>query len=237
MCGRFGLETPEFSETRFAARTLPGFENPDLWKPRYNIAPSQEVLAVAIGREGDRVIQPMKWGLTSSWSVSDPTKPRPINLKSETIAERSSYRSLLAKRRCIIPASWFYEWQGRGSAAKQPYAIGRKDWALFGFAGLWDACKVEDDWFISCTILTVSPNALVGAIHNRMPVILPPEHESSWLAKDAEPEDLMACLLPFPQELMAADPIGNLVSDVKNDGPELRTPLASPAGQQALPLS
>jgi len=236
VCGRFGLETPEFSETRFSARVLPGFEDPELFKPRYNIAPSQDVLAVAIGKEGDRVIRPMRWGLVSSWSVSDPSKPRPINLKSETLLERSAYRSLLAKRRCIIPSSWFYEWQARGSQPKQPYAIGRRDWALFGFAGLWDACKIDDEWLISCTILTTAPNDLIAPIHNRMPVILQPEHEALWLASDAGEVALMGCLAALPVELMTAEPVSSLVNDVKNDGPELRQAASSPADQHALPL-
>lgn len=221
MCGRYGLATPEFSETRFKAAPLP--EVQPLLIPRYNIAPTQDILTVAVSKrlDGERALKAMRWGLTPEWALNDTRKPRPINVKTETLLDRPYTRRLLAKRRCLIVGDGFYEWQKVGSS-KQPWNIGLRGGELFAFAGVWDATKVEDEWLVSCASLTSSPNELVSLIHNRMPVILAPEHEQAWLSPEAEVADLVPCLAPYPAELMTTYRVPALVNDVKNEVRGLR---------------
>lgn len=229
MCGRFGLAEPEFSETRFDAQPLP--EVQPLLLPRFNIAPSQEVLTVARSSrlDGARALKAMVWGLTAEWAVNDRKKPRPINLKAETLLDRPYYERLISKRRCLIPADGFYEWK-RGT--KQPWNIGLRGGAMFAFAGVWDACKVANGWLVSCAILTTTPNDLLADIHDRMPVILTRAAEEVWLAEDATAADLLPCLTAHPAEAMERYPVVLLVGDVKHEGPELRQPAAAVSEQQ-----
>ncbi|HEX6512320.1 MAG TPA: SOS response-associated peptidase [Chloroflexota bacterium] len=223
MCGRFGLEQPEFSEVRFKAQPLP--ETQPLLIARYNIAPTQDVLTVACSKRlhGERALKSMRWGLTASWALGDPSKPKPINIKSEGILDRPQYRHLLSRKRCLIAADGFYEWRRMGGRAKQPYWISLRNGPLFAFAGIWDACKVGDEWLVSCAILTTTPNALVADLHDRMPVILQPEDEALWLDPElTDPGELLPLLQPLPKERMAIFPVSPLVNDVRNEGPELR---------------
>lgn len=231
MCGRFGLTEPEFSETRFDAKPLP--EVQPLLIPRYNIAPTQEILTVARSSRlgGERALKAMVWGLTAQWALDDRKKPRPINLKAESLLDRPYYERLLAKRRCLIPADGFYEWK---KGTKQPWNIGLRGGEQFAFAGVWDACKLADGWLVSCAILTTTPNELVAGIHDRMPVILPRAREALWLAEDAALADLLPCLAPHPASTMASFPIVPLVGDVNNEGPALRQRAEAALEQQAL---
>ncbi len=221
MCGRFGLSAPEFSETRFCAQPLP--EVQPLLIPRFNIAPSQDILTVALSKRlgGARALKTMRWGLTSDWAIEDRKKPRPINLKVESLLERPYFRRLLLERRCIIPADGFYEWE-KLNGRKQAWNIGWQRGKLFGFAGVWDATKRDGGWLVSCAILTTTPNELVGRIHDRMPVILLPDHERAWLEADRDLPDLLPCLAACPAKHMELFPVPPLVNDVRNDGPELR---------------
>jgi putative SOS response-associated peptidase YedK len=225
MCGRFGLSEPEFSETRFQALPLP--EVAPLLIPRYNIAPTQDVLTVAVSKrlDGARSLKAMRWGLVAEWALNDRRKPRPINLKAENLLDRPYSRRLLERRRCIIPADGFYEWD-KLNTRKQPWNIGIKGRGIFAFAGVWDACKAGDDWLVSCAILTIGPNELVGRLHDRMPVILGDSQENIWLSEDAALPDLVPCLTAYPAGLMESYPVSGLVSDVKNEGAELRQPPA-----------
>jgi putative SOS response-associated peptidase YedK len=227
MCGRFGLAAPEFSETRFGANRLPEAE--PLMLPRFNIAPTQDVLTVAVSKrlDGARALKAMRWGLVADWAVNDRRKPRPINLKVENLLDRPNYRWLLERRRCIIPADGFYEWEHAGGSAKQPWNIGLRDGPLFGFAGVWTATKIDQDWLVSCAILTTTPNELVAKLHDRMPVILAAEDEEVWLAGEASLADLVPCLKTYPAGLMDSFPVSPAVGDVNNEGPGLRQPAAA----------
>jgi len=223
MCGRYGLGNPEFSETRFQAARLPEFDVPELYQPRFNITPSEEVLTVAFSRHiGQRVLKPMVWSLTAQWALHDTSKPRPTIIKTETIIDRPAYRRLLTGKRCVIPAQHFYEWQRVNTRKKQPWAIALKGDELFGFAGIWEACKVADGWLTTCAILTTHPNGMVGEIHDRMPVILRPADEATWLDPDVtNPTSLMPLFEPLPDEAIEMYPVSMFVNDGRNEGPGL----------------
>ena len=204
---------------------LPDIDAATVLVPRFNIAPSQEVLAVAPSKrlDGRRGVKSMRWGLTAPWALTDRSKPRPINIKCEGILDRPAYRRLQALKRCLIVGDGFYEWRKQPGQSKQPYAIALRSGEMFGFAGLWDAVKDGDQWLVTCAILTTSPNPLVATLHDRQPVILTPEQEELWLSADAtDADELMPLLTPLPEGLMEMYPVPPLVNDVKNEGPDLR---------------
>ncbi len=219
MCGRFTLAAPaEQVATQFQ---LP--ETPAL-RPRYNIAPTQEVAAVR-ATEGGRELAMLRWGLVPSWAKDPSIGARMINARAETAAEKPAFRTALRQRRCLIPADGFYEWQAR-EGGKQPFHIRLADGGLFALAGLYEHWKAPDgSWLSTCTILTTEANELMRPLHDRMPVIIAPEHYALWLApglRDVGP--LQELLAPFPADQMAATPVSKAVNRVANDGPELLAP-------------
>src|SRR2546422_537263 len=180
MCGRFSLKTPVELLSEL-------FQFPEIipLKPRYNIAPSQDVAVVRrLPDDLDRKLAMLRWGLIPAWA-KDPAKARqPINAKSETVAELPTFRAAFRQRRCLIPSDGFYEWKQEGGR-KQPVYIRMKDREPFAFAGLWERWVGEEDDFIeSCTILTTEPNELLAQVHKRMPVILDPKDDDLWLDLD-----------------------------------------------------
>lgn len=206
MCGRFNLTRAQDIEARF------GFMD---WherriEPRFNIAPTQEILTIVQRADGSRAVQTATWGLVPFWMRAKP-KPR-INARAETARDSPMFRGA---SRCLVPATGFYEWRN-----KAPMLIGLKDDGLFAFAGLW--LPGSRDGLPTATILTCGPNDLVSAIHNRMPVILRPEDETAWL--DPSASDPWSFLRPLPSELMRAYAVVPLVNSVANDGPELLRP-------------
>jgi putative SOS response-associated peptidase YedK len=224
VCGRFGLGSPEFSETRFNAPPLPDIQ-PELFQPRFNIAPTEPVLAVAFSKRlQGTALKQMRWGLTPEWALNDKRKPRPTNLKTEDIVARPFFRRLLERKRCIIPADGFWEWLAIGKH-KHPYNIGLKSGEQFGFAGLWDACRTAaGEWLVSCTILTTSPNPLVATLHDRQAVILRPEDEEPWLDPAVtDVHDLFPFLQALPESDLAMYPAVPLVNHSDLEGPALRT--------------
>ena len=164
---------------------FPWADIPDDLPPRYNIAPSQPV--AVIPNTGDNTLSMYKWGLIPSWSKDPAIGDRMINARSESLAEKPSFRNAYRRRRCLILADGFYEWkQNPGMKSKQPVYIRLKTELPFAFAGLWEIWNSPDGSEIrSCTIITTQPNSLLEPIHNRMPVILPPDAYNQWLA----PED------------------------------------------------
>jgi putative SOS response-associated peptidase YedK len=197
------------------------FQFPDIipLKPRYNIAPSQAVAVVRrLPDDLDRKLAMLRWGLIPAW-VKDPAKARqPINAKSETVAELSTFRLAFRQRRCLIPADGFYEWRQEGGR-KQPVYIRMKDKEPFALAGLWERWVGEEDEFIdSCTILTTEPNDLLELIHNRMPVILDPKDYELWLDPEVQEVTRLKPLLhPYPPEQMTYFPVNLRVNNPRND--------------------
>lgn len=221
MCGRYELHTPiEEVARRFdaalgdEARGLP---------PRYNIAPTLRVPVVRQGRQGLEV-ELMTWGLVASWA-QDLARVKPINARAETVFDQPMFRTAIRRRRCLLPADGFYEWQ-RGSAHKQPYRIGMADGSLMALAGLWEVWqRPGQPSLASCAILVTAANALMAPIHDRMPVIVHPQDSARWL--DPALEDRAAIepmLVPFAPEPMRAYPVSTRVNNARNDAPDLIEP-------------
>ncbi len=216
MCGRFTLATPA---DQIAAQ-FQLVEAPEL-APRYNIAPTQQVAAVRASDSGRELVL-LRWGLVPTWAKDLSMGAKLINARAETAAEKPSFRSAMRQRRCIIPADGFYEWQAQ-AGGKQPFYIRLADGGSFGLAGLWENWKSpEGAWIATCTILTTAANALMQPLHDRMPVILPPEAYALWLDPALhDPAPLQALLGPYPANLMVAAPVSKAVNKVANDDPSL----------------
>lgn len=216
MCGRF----TQRSDPKKLAKEFKVAEVPDI-EARYNIAPTQDILAVRESAEG-REMTFLKWGLVPSWSKDTSIGGRLINARSETVTEKPSFRQAFKQRRCIIPADGFYEWQ-RASGEKQPFFFRMRDESPFGFAGLWERWEGQGSEAInSCTILTTEANEVLRPVHDRMPVILHPEEYSLWLEGDEREQELLRELLrPYPADEMIGYPVSHLVNSTRNKGPEL----------------
>ncbi|MCO5212049.1 MAG: SOS response-associated peptidase [Caldilinea sp.] len=220
MCGRFTLTvSPEELADLF---DLPA--PPEQLAMRYNIAPTQPVGVVRLSpRTGEREWALTVWGLIPSWSKDPSIGARMINARAETVDEKPSFRAAFKRRRCIIPASGFYEWR-KTNGAKQPYYITSATGDILGFAGLWEQWSGPDgEELESCTILTTEPNEAVSRLHNRMPVILAPEDYDEWLGKpgDATPAQLSQLkhlFRPFPDALMKLYPVSTYVNNPRNEG-------------------
>jgi putative SOS response-associated peptidase YedK len=228
MCGRFLNKLPAAEIARiFGTRNpLPNYP------ARFNIAPTDPVLTVRFNPETkERSLDALRWGLVPYRAKDLKIGARMINARAETVATMPAFRDAFRERRCIIPASGFYEWKKTGTA-KQPYAIVPEGDPIFAFAGLWENWRVRAaadsaEWIRTCTIITGEPNELVAPIHNRMPVILDKSDWAKWLGEyPADKDALLALLKPFPAERMRAYPVSSRVNSVKNDEPSLLEPAA-----------
>ncbi len=214
MCGRFTLTATEDELLDLLAE----LETSQLSDPRYNIAPSQPIAAVL--NDGKRRITAIRWGLIPSWAKDSAIGNRMINARAETIAEKPSFQKSFQTRRCLIPANGFYEWKRDSSGkSKVPFYIRMKSARPFFLAGLWDVWNDPDGQPItSGTIITTAPNELVSPIHDRMPVILAPESYELWLAEGGQrPEELAACLKPYPAGQMEIFAVSTWVNNPRND--------------------
>ncbi len=193
--------------------------------PSYNVAPTQPVLTV-VRRDEQNVLEAMRWGLIPVWAKDESIGSRMINARAETVAEKSTFKRLLKSRRCLIVADGFYEWQKDGSS-KVPMFVQLKTGEPFGFAGLYDTWRsAEGEGITSCTIITTTPNALMKPIHNRMPVILPPEAHGAWLdPARQDPSELQAYLKPYAAAKMKAWPVSPLVNSPRNNSPDCIRPV------------
>lgn len=221
MCGRYTLApTLDVILEHYALED--GF---DSYSARYNIAPSQNVPVVRYSEERHRrILTSMHWGLIPHWSKERKIGYRMINAVGETLTEKPSFRTPFKKRRCLIPASGFYEWKATGEKAKQPYYIRISGHEVFSFAGLWEHWE-GDGGIDSCTIITTGANDTVRAIHNRMPVILEPKDYDLWLNPVALQETLQSLLVPYTAHRLETYPVSKAVNTPKNDDPRLIDPL------------
>jgi putative SOS response-associated peptidase YedK len=215
MCGRYRLKHVERLAERFEAIYC---GNNEEIVPRYNIAPTQPIPVIRATESG-REITSIRWGLIPSW-VKDTSAAR-INSRSETVVEKPAFRESFERRRCLIPADGFYEWV-RSGKLKQPFHFGMKDGSLFAFAGIWDRWKPPTGPLVeSCAILTTSPNELLRDVHDRMPVILRPEHYSMWLNAPTSASGRLAdILLPYDAGAMRRFPVSECVNDPANETPD-----------------
>jgi len=193
--------------------------------PRFNIAPTQPVWAVREEQGEPRPVE-LRWGLIPSWAKDPSIGNRMINARGETLLERPAFRKAFAKRRCLVLADGFYEWQARGKGLKQPFWFGRPDGGLLTFAGLWDRWVSPDGEPVeSCTIVTTSGNATIAPVHQRMPVIITPADRAAWLDCSIPPEGVQHLLAPAPDDLLVAVPVSTAVNSPANEGPELVVPI------------
>ena len=194
-------------------------------KPRWNAAPSQELLVIRRNhRTGEVSLDPLRWGLIPYWCQDPAGGRKPINAKCETARDLPSFRDAYRLRRCIVPVDGFFEWKAiKGQRAKQPYAIAMKDGAPFGLAGIWENWKerTSGEWISTFAIITTDANELVADIHDRMPVILSRYDCARWLGEEPDPRDLMR----FPAGLMRMWPISTRVNKPENDDPSIVEPV------------
>ena len=220
MCGRFVFYSdPQFMRERY------GFDEGRIeFRPRYNIAPSQQVVTVT--NDGARRTELMRWGLVPFWAKDLKIGYRMINAVGETLAAEPAFRAAFKKRRCLILADGFFEWRKDGKS-KIPTYIFLKSRESFAFAGLWETWKSpEGETVKSCTIVTTRPNEFMEPIHNRMPVILSSETEALWIDPLSEDPDILQPLLqPSPAEQLESYEVSSFVNSARNEGPECIEPL------------
>jgi putative SOS response-associated peptidase YedK len=223
MCGRFTLRAPaSVIAEQFAVFAVPPFA------ARFNIAPTQPVPVIRLRPAGaaaaapnaDRELVWLRWGLVPGWAKDPAIGNRLINARAESAAEKPAFRNAMRRRRCLVLADGFYEWQHTGRK-KQPYFVHLPDDRPFAFAGLWEAWEGPNHAMLeTCTILTTNANELVRPLHDRMPVILPPPAYARWLDPAiSDPRQLAPLLAPYPSEQIEAYPVGSAVNTAANDTP------------------
>lgn len=211
MCSRYFLD----AEGNVIAYTFAVPEN-TLVRRRYNIAPTQEAPVVRIAGDGKRELAVVRWGLVPSWAKELAAGTRMINARAEGVERKPAFRAAVRSRRCLVPATGFYEWKGL-PGRKQPYAI-TTDRPLFAFAGLWESwAPPEGKPIETYTIITTDANPAIASVHDRMPVILPREAEETWLTGDVT--DALALLAPYADETKLRA-VGPAVGNSKNETPE-----------------
>lgn len=215
MCGRFSLSDLLGLIMHFKLDLPRGI------RPRYNIAPSQDILAII--NDGVYRAEFFRWGLIPFWSQK--VVPGIINARAETVDKKPSFKQSFAGKRCLVPADGFYEWGGGGSR-KKPYRVTLKNKNVFVFAGLWDTwISPEGKTINSCAIITTAANTLLASIHHRMPVILPESAGEAWLNRDVDILTLKDLLNPYPAELMESYEVSALVNNPQNDSSEIIKPV------------
>jgi putative SOS response-associated peptidase YedK len=234
MCGRFTLiQTAQEISQAFHIEKV--FDQ----EPQYNIAPTQMVIAMLYHPESEQhEFQSLRWGLIPSWAKDPGMGAKLINARAETVAEKPAFRSAFKRRRCLVVADGFYEWQHK-EGKKQPYYFRLQEGEPFGFAGLWEQWRSPKEQIpleseqspqtkeiTSCTILTTQANELLQPIHDRMPVILQQQDYDVWLDPQVQtPERLQQLLQPYPSEAMTAYPVSKVVNNPKHNSPDCIQPL------------
>jgi putative SOS response-associated peptidase YedK len=220
MCGRYTLTDPDPARLRARFGLDSSIELTE--KVRYNIAPTDPVLAIRRTEEGKRQPGRLRWGLVPGRWAERRSGPPLINARAETLGRQPAFAESFRERRCLIPADGFYEWHHR-EGGKTPVWVSRLDGDLFAFAGVWAARPARDGSpeLHSCAIVTCEPNDLIRPIHDRMPVVLSAEDEARWLDPDGAEDELLSLLAPAPAGLLAVREVGDAVNDVRDDGPHL----------------
>ncbi len=217
MCGRYVSTTPaDVLAAQFQVEEIVG---DDVDRPRWNVAPTDPVLAVAETRSGIRRLGRMRWGLLPSFATDPRTAARRINARVETVATSPAFRAAFARRRCIIPADGFYEWD----KGKQPWFIMRGDAEPLAMAGLWEVWRAGEGPLIrTCAVITTTANALVMPVHDRMPAVVGRDHYDAWLDPDNDDIEAVRSLIgPAADDVLVRHPVSTSVNNVRNDGPDL----------------
>ena len=222
MCGRFAL----FIDLNTLIKEFDiSFNNsPTDFSPRYNIAPTQQVLGICQNADCLRSLRTFRWGLIPHWAKEASIGNRMINARCETVHEKPSFRNALRYRRCLIPANGFFEWSAT-EKGKQPYFIRRKDHTPLALAGLWETWKGPEETIESCTILTTEANSLVAKLHDRMPVMLSPSEYDTWLDREVyDPGKFLSLYQPFPSGLLEIHPVSTVVNSPRHEGEDCIRP-------------
>jgi putative SOS response-associated peptidase YedK len=222
MCGRYVIEwLPDEISERFQLRRIPA----SLFAS-FNAAPTQQLPTIVEHDEGDRELTTMRWGLIPRWVKAGSKGPSPFNARAETLLEKPMFKSLVGRKRCLVPANGYYEWK-QVAGKKQPYFFQPADQELFAFAGLYD--EYEDDAgerFATYTVITTEANEVTREYHDRMPVILSPDAEEEWVSRDQTDVFAVTQLLtPYPADQMTIRPVSTEVNNVRNNDPTLIEPL------------
>jgi putative SOS response-associated peptidase YedK len=230
MCGRFALFTPPVRLARYFQATLGDDVDPER-PPSWNVAPTDQVLAVRARRQSDdaaleRTLMSLRWGLIPSWAKDPSAGSRLFNARGESVANKPSFGSAFKSRRVIIPADGFFEWHKRNSGAKQPHFFTRADGEPLALAGVaeswWDKQAKDAPPIRSCSIITTSGGPDMDGIHDRMPVVLHPDTFDLWLDPDMEEvSELTALLRPAPAGTIVHRPVSQRVGSVRNNDPQL----------------
>jgi len=237
MCGRYELHThPAAIALAF------GLAYPPEIRPRYNIAPMQQVPVVRLNAAGERELVQVRWGFVPRWAKDPSIGVKMINARGETVVTKASFQTAFRRHRCLLPADGFYEWQAQAKSPKQPMRVGMNDGSVFGLAGLYERwLSPEGEPLDTCTILTTEANAQLKPLHDRMPLIVPPEAYEQWL--DPSAPDAESLIAPFSAQPMTYWPVSTRVNSVKNDDADCIEPLTAgddepPAGpvQAELPV-
>lgn len=225
MCGRYVVAfSPETLVSGFSVLRVPPFPK------RWNVAPQSPVPVVYETRDGERVAALMRWGLLPSWAKDPALGHKLNNARSDGVFDKPSFRQAARRRRCLLPASGFYEWQAT-PGGKQPWYFSAPDGSPLAMAGLFEAWRAtpEAEWLLSCCIVTTEANALMAPVHDRMPVLIPQAQWSHWLARDEqEPSAIAPLLAPAPVEALRAWPVSRAVNRASAEGEALIAPLAEP---------
>lgn len=219
MCGRFAVTVaPAMIASHY------GLTESVEFPPNYNVTPSQQIPVVR-SMDGKRTLALMHWGLIPHWAKDERIGYKMINARAETVFEKPAFRAAAKSRRCLIPASGFFEWEKSGKH-KQPFYVTVRGQNVFSFAGLWEVWhKSAEEVVVSCSILTTDANALMEPIHNRMPVIIAPADYETWILPKADLDELNSLMQPFPAGQMEAYPVSQAVNNPRNNGPECIVPL------------
>ena len=229
MCGRYLLISPVEAMRRFF--DVGGLLN---LPPRYNIAPTQDAPVVRLDKEGRRELILMRWGLVPLWAKDLSIGARCINARADSVAEKPAFRDAFERRRCLVPTDGFFEWEKKGKV-KQPWRIGPAEDGLMALAGVWERWRAPDGGVVrSYAVVTTEANELVRPLHDRMPVVVPPEGFSDWLGPETPAERLKEIMRPYPAERMRAFPVSRRVNDVRNDDPGCIEAFAGEEGQARL---
>ena len=221
MCGRFvQYSDPEIYASRFDLDAVCQAA------PRYNVAPTQPVLAIRETGEGKRELVPLRWGLVPAWSKGPDSRYSMINARAETVNTKPAYRNAFRHRRCLIPAEGFYEWKA-GTGGKTPFLISRSGGEPFAMAGLWERWHAPQGGAIeSCTIVVTGANDLVRAVHDRMPVVLGREDYAAWLDPgNRDADGLLALLRPADPHRWAMHQVSRRVNSPPSEGPDPLAPV------------
>jgi len=224
MCSRYSLTSP--SE---AVRAYFRYENEAVFPPRYNIAPSQPVAIVRDTAKGGRELALVRWGLIPSW-VKDPREFRMmINARSETATEKPSFRAAMRHRRCLVPTDGFYEWTG-ATGAKRPHLVRPRKGGPMGMAGIFEHWHNADGSEMeSMAILTTAANQAMSGLHDRMPVVIAPEHFDAWLdCRSGSAENILSLLHAPPEALLQIVEVSRKLNNPRNEGPEVQEPVSNP---------